>query len=267
MKKVLNYISLFICTFMLFGSMLTANAAEYDVYEAGETITKEMTTGKNVSFTVVEDQGVNSQYVRVIANPSDLAQFDVNAAYSYNDIAAAISSGEWTDIQLALVNKLEDLWGKSGTSKIDKNSNIKVFSKDDYDNFKTIISKKASDVDTEIAKILKGQTFWAINLDDSNTLSYDRVVDGAYVNTEMTDKTSAINLTVEATICKEPKKICKYDETTKKYYGSKGEEVTAAEYQKQCGNPNTADNNVFILSLIGAGCVLCIIGFARKIMA
>ena len=144
---------------------------------------------------------------------------------------------------------------------------IYIFKKKDYDEFKEIIAKKASDADSEVANILKGQTFWAINLDDSNTLGYDRVVDGTYTNTEMTDKTSAINLTVEATICKEPKKICRYDEETKKYYGSKGDEVTAAEYQKQCGNPDTADNNVLILSLIGAGCLLCIIGFGRKILA
>lgn len=265
MKKVFSYMSLFVCAFMLFGSMLTANAAEYDVYEAGETITKQMTSGKNVSFTVVEDEGVNSQYVRVIANPRDLAQFDVKTAYSYDDITAAISSGEWAPVGQTLVDTLGKLWASK--IKLDDTTKITIFSKKDYVDFKDIIAKEASNVDEEMAKILKGQTFWAINLDDSNTLGYDRVVDGAYVNTEMTDKTAAINLTVEATICKEPKKICKYDETTKKYYGSKGEEVTAAEYQKQCGNPDTADNNVFILSLIGAGCVLCIIGFARKILA
>lgn len=285
MKKAFSYISLFLCAFMLVGSFLRVDAAEYDVYEVGDTITKQMTSGKNVQFTVIEDEGANSQYVKVIANPSDLSQFGVTTAYSYNDITSNNSSGAWTQNQLAITDTLGKLWGESGTARIKEGSSdytISVLEKADYDDFRdkyatknynstysSLSSENQTKVDTEIAAILKGQTFWVLNFNDSNVLQYDRIVDGTYTTTEMdeTAKGNALNVTVVATICKEPKQICRYDQSTDTYYGSKGDVVTAEEYEQQCGNPDTADNNVLILTLIAAGCVLCIVGFGRKILA
>lgn len=284
MKKAFSYISLFICAFMLFGGLLRVDAAEYDVYEVGDTITKQMTSGKDVKFTVIEDEGANSQYVKVIANPSDLSKFGVTTAYSYNDITSNNSSGVWTQNQTAITDTLGKLWGESGTAKIESGTDyaISILEKADYDDFRDkyatknynsaysgLSSENQTKVDTEIAAILKGQTFWVINFDDSDVLQYDRIVDGAYTTTEMdgTAKGNALNVTVVATICKEPKQICKYDPNTDTYYGSNGEVVTAEEYEAQCGNPETADNNVLILTIIAAGCVLCIVGFGRKILA
>ncbi len=277
MKKIISYLSLFICAFLLFGSFANVNAAEYDVYETGDIISKQMTSGKTVQFVVVEDQGQNSQYVRVIANPNNLSQFDVKTAYSYNDITSAIASGSWAANQLAITDKLSELWGQSGTAEV-ANNKISIFTKEDYDNFVSAYSKakyngdyegNKETIDAEIANILKGQTFWAVNITDGTTLGYDRVASGVYTNTDMDEqaKGNAMNLTVSATICKQPRKVCKYDSATDTYYGFNGEKVSAAEYKKQCSNPDTADSNVLILTIIGAGCVLCIVTIGKKMLA
>lgn len=286
MKKNISFISLFICAFMLFGSMLPVNAATYDVYKAGETITKEMSNGKKVNFTVVKDEGINSKYVKVIANPSDLSQFGVTTSYSYNELTTAISDDEWTDMQTTLSTKLNTAWGSNVQVEKDASSQykIKVLSLDEFNEFIDEYSKEkygstysnlSSDTKPSVASavksILASQSFWVINLDSSNKLEYDRVVSGEFTITEMDDtaKANKINLTVTVYICKTPKttKTCYYDSSTKKYYGSTGEEVTASEYKKQCSNPNTADNNnIIYLTIIGIGCVACIVILGRKIM-
>lgn len=257
MKKVFSYVSLFLCAFMLCGNLLTVNAAEtYDVYETGEKITKEMTSGKKVRFTVVEDEGKNSQYVKVIANPADLSQFDVTTAYSYNDLSAE----GWTDKIINLTNKLGTLWGQSGTVQIKENDNyykIALLGKQSYDDFvnKYATAKYGNGYDAldetnqnkvteDIKTIFNGQNFWVVNQnEDGATFAYDRIVNGAYVNTEMDDtaKTEAMNVTVTAVICKTPK--------------------------QKPNNPNTADNNVLILTIIGAGCIICIVTIGRKMLA
>lgn len=284
MKKIISYISVFVCAFMLLSSMIPVHAAEYDVYETGQKFTKEMENGKKVEFTVIEDEGASSKYVKVIANPAGLSQFGVKTDYSYNDITAAISGGEWSSNQVAIVDGLGKKWGENGTARITNDGKyaVRILEKSDYDSFRdkyatnkygsaysSLSSDNQTKVTTELAEILKGQTFWVINLNDSNVLAYDRIANGTYLDTEMDDTTKAnkMNLTVTVTVCKEPKKICKYDAATKKYYGAKGDVVTAAEYKKQCENPETADNNVLILSIIAAGCVICIVGFGKKILA
>lgn len=285
MKRSLNYILVFVCAFLLFGSVLPVGAVEpeYDVYQAGEKITKTMSNGKTVSFTVVKDEGVNSKYVKAIANPSDLQQFGITTAYSYNDISAS----SWdTQIESAL-KVLEKSWeGKVRTGSIDYN--IAAMSKSVYDEllneysnerygkeYAQLESTNKTAVDAAIKEALKDQTFWTLNFDGSNVLQSDRVLNGAYTTDALTEdaKSNKMNVTFSCWVCKEAKvvKKCKYDKDTKKFYGSDGKEVTEAEYKKQCepaGNPNTADrNNILVLSVIAAGCVICIVTLSKKMLA
>lgn len=258
MKKLFSYVSLFLCAFMLCGNVLIVNAAEeYDVYKSGETITKEMSNGKKVSFTVIEDEGKNSKYVKVIANPTGLSQYNVTTTYSYNDI---ILEG-WLEKVINLSDELIKVWGQSGTVRVTEGGNelglltksvydefVDKYATENYGNaFSSLSEENKTKVTTDIEKILAGQTFWVINStsaeDGTTTYAYDRIENGKYVNAEMDDtkKTDAMNVTVYATICKTPK--------------------------QKPSNPNTADNNVLILSIIGAGCIICIITIGRKILA
>lgn len=292
MKKVLNYISVFMCAFLLLGSALPVSAADvqYSVYAAGEKITKDMGNGKKVNFTVIKDEGVNSKYAKVIANPSDLAQFGVSTSFSYTEINTAITEGTWSNKAIAILDTLKKAWGGNiyynDSDASDTEHQMQVLNKAGYtellDEYSTEkYNKKYSEleaaektaVDNAIATALKGQSFWVINSDTE--LQSDRVLDGKYTTDvlEESGKAEKKNVTVTAYICKEAKTVkkCKYDKATKKFYGANGEEVTETEYKKQCEparNPNTADrNNILVLSVIAAGCVICIVTLSKKMLA
>ncbi len=284
MKKIFSFISLFICAFMLVG-LFPVNAATYDTYNIGDTITKEMTSGKKVTFTVVEDQGVNSQYVKVIANPAGLSQFGVKVDYNHDDLLAKYQdSTEMVTFETGIVGdavktSLAYQWSQNGTIQLDDSHKMTIFTLSDYQDFvKKYYTKKkgseASDLSTAInfakeSNVFSGQTFWLRNVEGAGestaTLGYDRISNGTYATDDTSD---TINLTIMATICKTPKKTktCYCDSSSGVCYGSTGSEVSKSEYQKQCGNPDTADNNIIALSIVGIGCVICIVIFGRKIL-
>ncbi len=294
MKKVLNYISVFMCAFLLLGSALPVSAAEvtYSVYTAGEKITKDMGNGKKVNFTVIKDEGVNSKYAKVIANPSDLAQFGVSTSFSYTELSTAITEDTWSSQAAAIISTLKTAWNSNvyynDSNSSDTEHQMKILSKDGFtellDEYSTekynkkysaLETAEKTAVDNALASVLKGQTFWVINSDSTSGLQSDRVVDGKYTTDALDEsgKSEKKNVTVTAYICKEAKTVkkCKYDKDTKKFYGANGEEVTEAEYKKQCepaGNPNTSDkNNILVLSVIAAGCVICIVTLSKKMLA
>ena len=146
-----------------------------------------------------------------------------------------------------------------------------------YSDFTDLIKKYKGVDDSHIsegmadtAKLFTGQSFRIVNATD-NTLGHDRIENGVYSATGSesgeTDE-GKYSYTIVATICKTPKatKTCYCDSSSGVCYGSNGTEVSKSEYQKQCGNPDTADNNIIALSIVGIGCVICIVIFGRKIL-
>lgn len=293
MKKVFSFVSLFIITFMFFGMMNVEAEKVYKSYTIGEEITAQVDkNGHTGKFIVIEDSDTKSDEVVVIQKNGGLDDTVKALQIKYVDGGVEKTIGKVavnnatvrTNItyQLGQTDRLLDVISEKFNGYI-RTEKGKVFGIMRYEgkgegvlSYTELVKKYGQE---KVDKVFEGQNYWIndgaanadpINFDDSDPYTingtnnsfdvtvdgekqvykfnkYARIINKQYRNTALPTADEKVDVLYEPAIMIT---LCKKDIVV-----------------PNNPNPNTADMNIIMLSIVGILSLGVVVLTTKKILA